>query len=890
MVQRLGSLYRALFHRRRFEEAMAEEMRFHLAQYTEDLVRAGVPPAEAARRARLEFGSLDNAKDDCRQARGLRLADALSRDARHAVRLLRKTPGFTVTALATLALCLGANLAIFAVVDSVLLRPLPFPESDRLVSIFNTYPKAGVPNDGISITNYYERRGHIPALSSLAIYREITSIVGERGATAREYASLVSPEFFATVGLGPVMGRTFTDTETSYTTNSVAILSDAFWRQRLNADPQVLGRTIRVNGQATTVVGVLPAEFSYLSSKARIYFPLASGPGQRLPTERHSGSAGQMIARLAPGVTVAEAQAQIDAQNTALEAKSGDKGKEMAAAGFRSMVVPLHADHVASIRPTVLLMQAGAALLLLIGAVNLVNLLLIRASGQLKDLAVRQAIGASRHHVVSQVLVETTVLTAIGGLLGLLVGAGGIRLLMVLGADQLPLGTHIAFDARLAIIAMTGAIVMGLAIGLPIIWYNLRAHAASSLQLESRTSTAGRVAQRVRHAFVIAQMAIAFVLLASAGLLALSLRQALATAPGFQPQQVVTGQISLPGQSYPNPASGVAFTSRLMDALKRQPGVATAGFADNIPLSGRSNKSAATIKGRAPRPGEAPRGHYSYSVGGEYFAAMGFALREGRFLTPDDNGRPERVCVVDDDFARYYWPKGGAIGQQLFEGSVAGKDSEAYTIVGIVGAARQAGLTDDTAQGAIYYPYVQRPQSGMFLVVRGVPGQAESLGLTLQRVVRGLDPDLPVNDVQSMDTRVSDSLIARRSPALLAIAFAVIAMLLTAIGTYGVLSYAVSQRRREIGLRMALGARPEQVRSQFLTLALRLLAVGIAVGLTGAWLTGRAMQTLLFHVPSVHTGTLVATAAIMSIVCLIACLLPSQRAARISPMEALTDQ
>jgi predicted permease len=890
MLQRLRSLFRGLFQRRRFEEAMAEEMRFHIAQYTEDLVRAGVSPAEAARRARMEFGSVDGAKDDCREARGLRLADELSRDARYAVRLLRKTPGFTVTALATLALCLGANLAIFAVVDSVLLRPLPFPESDRLVGIFNTYPKAGVPNDGISITNYYERRGgQVAAFQSVAIYRESTAIVGESGATAREYVSLVSPEFFATVGIGPVMGRAFSEAETTYQTNSVVILTDAYWRQRLDADPGVIGRTIRVNGAPMTVVGVLPPSFSFLSSKARLYFPLASAPEQHQPDRRHWGSAGQMIARLAPGVAMTEAQAQIDAHNTALEAKAGPKAKEMAEAGFRSLVVPLHADHVASIRPTVLLMQAGAALLLLIGTVNLVNLLLIRASSQLKDIAVRQAIGASRHHVVSQVLVETTVLTTMGGLLGLIAGFGGIRLLTALGADHLPLGTHIALDARLVLIAMAGAIVMGIVIGLPIVWYNLRGHAASALQMESRSSTTGRLAQRLRHAFVIAQMALAFVLLASAGLLALSLRQAMAVSPGFQPQRVLTGQISLPYKAYPNPASGVAFTERLMDALQRQPGVAVAGFVDNVPLSGRSGKSAATIKGRTPQPGEAPRGHYSYSVGGDYFTAMGFTLREGRFLTPDDARGTARVCVVDDDFARYYWPRGGAIGQRLFEGSAEGKEAEAYTIVGIVGSAKQAGLTDEVAQGAIYYPYARRPQDSLFVVARGTP-HADSLGLTLQQVVRQLDPDLPVNDVQSMDTRIADSLIPRRSPALLAVAFAAIAVLLTAIGTYGVLSYAVAQRRREIGLRMALGARPDQVRAQFLSLALRLLATGTALGLLGAWLTGHAMQTLLFHVPAVHVATLAATAAIMTIVCLVACLLPSHRAARISPMEALTDQ
>jgi hypothetical protein len=308
----------------------------------------------------------------------------------------------------------------------------------------------------------------------------------------------------------------------------------------------------------------------------------------------------------------------------------------------------------------------------------------------------------------------------------------------------------------------------------------------------------------------------------------------------------------------------------------------------NVPLSGISNKSAATVTGRTLGPGESPRGHYSYSVGGDYFAAMGFSLREGRWLSADDSRRAARVCVVDEDFARHYWPRGGAIGQRLFEGSEERPDAEAFTIVGVVGAVKQAELTDDQAQGAVYYPFGHRPDHSMFVVVRtSLP--PESLGFSLQRVVRAIDAELPVNDLRSMETRIADSLVARRSPALLAGLFSTIALLLTAIGTYGVLTYAVSQRRREIGLRMALGARPAQVRRQFMSLALRLLAVGTSLGMVGAWLTGRAMQSILFEVPALHVATIVATAAVLAIVSLAACLLPSHRAAHISPMEALSE-
>ena len=329
-------------------------------------------------------------------------------DLRFAFRQLRKGPAFTVTALATVAICLGANLAIFAVIDAILLRPLPFPESDRLVTIFNTYPRAGVERDGSSLTNYYERRGNIPAFSSLSIYRESTEVVGETGSTQQEKVMRISPDFFTTLGVGPVMGRSFSEVETiTPIEHHAAIVTDAYWRQRLNADPHVLGREIRVNGAPRTIVGVLPPDFRFLSSEARLVLPLTSGLQQRTPEQRHSGGGGtHMIARLKPGATIAEAQSQIDAHNAAVE-KGNPQAIMMAEAGFRSPVLPLHADHVRAIRPTLWLMQGGALFLLLLGVVNLVNLLLIRASGHMKEMAIRRSMGASRRQVVNQVMVET---------------------------------------------------------------------------------------------------------------------------------------------------------------------------------------------------------------------------------------------------------------------------------------------------------------------------------------------------------------------------------------------------------------------------------------------------------------------------------------------------
>jgi predicted permease len=800
---------------------------------------------------------------------------------RFAFRQLCKAPAFTITSLATVAICLGANLAIFAVINSILLRPLPFPQSDRLVTIFNTYPKAGVENDGSSITNYYERRGNIPAFSSLSLFRDFSEVVGETGAAEQTEIMRVSPDFFATLGVNLAMGRTFTEAEAEVAEhNGVAIVTDGYWRQRLNSDPNVLGRDIRVNTMPRKIVGVLPHDFRFLSSEARLFLPIRSRLEERTPQQRHSGGGGtHMIARLKPGATIAEAQSQIDAHNAAVE-EDNPEAKMMTEAGFRSLVRPLHAEHVRSIRPTLLLMQAGVFFLLLIGAVNLVNLLLIRASGRAKEMAIRRSMGASRAHVVRQVMIETVLLTFVGGLLGLAVAAWGIGLLEVLGADRLPLGAHIAFNGWLASIGLVGSVVLGIVIAAPIAWFNLSTHLAHALQSESRTGTISRAAQRLRHGFIVAQIALAFVLLAGAALLGLSLKKVMAVSPGFRADHVLTGEVTVPFKYNARP-----FLDRLLEAIRRQPGVDAAGAITNVPLSGESGKTAVTPKGYVPPAGQSLQGHYSYQVTGDYFSALGIPLRKGRFLTSADSHRTERVCVVDEDFARRYWTNGGALGQRVFQGSDS-DDAKLFTIVGVVGAVKQAELTEPQGQGAVYLPFTDSDGINIFVVTR-TSQRPEAFAETLRKLVRAANPDLAIDNLRSMDTRIAESLIARRSPALLAGIFAGVALLLAAIGTYGVLSYAVAQRTREIGIRMALGAQRSQIGTQFLSLGLRLLAAGTILGLMGGWWAGRAMQSVLFDVPTLHVATLLGTALVMTTVSLVACLIPARRATKVDPVIAL---
>jgi len=802
-------------------------------------------------------------------------------DIRLAARKLTRSPGFTLTALATLALCIGANLAIFAVVDAILVRPLPFRDSGRLVTIFNSYPRAGKPRDGASLTSYYERRGQIPAFSSMAALSFSSSIVGEAGSTQREDLARVSPEFFETLGVAPAMGRVFTDAEMTYQTDHVAILTHEYWRDQFGSDPKILGRSIRTDGLSRTIVGVMPPGFHFLSSKARFFMPLSSEEGERNLEARHHGSTTQ-IARLRDGATLAEAQAQIDAHNAA-HAAEFPYAKEVAASGFHSIVAQLHADHVAPVRPTLLLLQAGALFLLLIGCVNLVNLLLIRAAGQSKELAIRQSMGAGARHIVGLVLMETVMLTLAGGLCGLIVGAWGIRLMALLGANQLPLGAEISFDVRVAAAALGVSAVLGAAIAVPVAWFNLRRNPAGALKSESRGGTASRAAQRIRHGFIVVQIASAFVLLAGAGLLALSLKRVMEVSPGFRADHVITGQFSLPWNSYRTGEAFLGFADKLAEAAGRQPGIFSVGVVTNVPVHDDGRNDALTAVGYKPAPGESVVLHREYGVFGDYFKAMGIPLREGRYLTTADSRTKEVNCVVDEVFARRYWPKGGAVGQQI----TAVGSHGLYTVVGVVGSVKGADLAEKGSNGSVYFPFLYVFQRDFFIVARtGLP--PEAFALTLGKLIREADPEIPVSSLRTMEGRIEDDLVARRSPALLGGIFAAVALLLASIGTYGVLAYAVEQRRREIGVRMALGALPSQILSQFLVLGMRLLAIGTVIGFAGAWIAGRAMRGLLFDVPALPLATLGFTALLMGAASLAACLIPSRRASRISPLEALS--
>lgn len=896
---------RPIGQRRAVKREIDEELRLHLEQRTEENIAAGMAPDAAARAARKRFGNFQSVRERCRDIRGASFGESAWMDVKFALRQLLKNRGFTTTAVLTLAICIGANLAIFAVVDALLVRSLPLPQADRLVVIHNDYPASGVERGPASITDYFERRGNIDALESLSMFREEIYIVGDQDAARWLQGAEITPDFFQTLGIPLAQGRTFTDDELDYGPDKVAIITDQFWRDQFGADSNVLGRTFLMDSLHIQVVGVLPAGFRFLSTKAQVYRPAAHfretrdlvsryalgtyTKDGRTPVTRYTARArqhdGQMVARLRAGRSLSEAQAQLAVVNARRIAQD-PLSETLKAAAYRPWVESLRMSHVSSVKPIVLLVQVGALFLLLLGGFNLAGLLLIRASGRMKEMAVRLALGAGRVRLAREVLTESTLLSLAGGLGGVLLAVAGMRLAMSLGLDALPLGMDIMFDVRAGVVAVLVSLGLGGAIGLPIVWLHLRGSTELSRQSESRGATSNPAVQRLRQGLIVTQIAVACVLLYGAGLLGVSLKRTLSQSLGFEPDHVVTGSLMLPWMHYEADSTRVRFVFRLLDQLRALPGVSHAAVSSGLPFTkGGSAARGLLPEGFMPTPGGNLRVHYVSSVTRDYVRAMGIPLLQGRFIEDADSREDApKVAVIDEVLARLYWPDGKAIGQRFCTDPSVFNPEFAYTVVGIVGSVKQQELSETAKLGAVYLPYTEA--SGFQVIVRASTSAA-LMGSTLKKVVRQLDPGLPLSDFKPMQTRIDDSLATRRSPAILAVVFAGAALLLAGLGAYGLLAYAVAQRHREVGVRMALGATPNLIRRKFLRLGAKLLAIGCPLGCLGAWAAGRTMESILFEVPSFHFPTVVLTATTVGLAIFLASFLPAQRAARISPMEAL---
>jgi predicted permease len=809
--------------------------------------------------------------------------DASSRDLRLAFRGLARDRGFTAAALLTFALCLGANVALFAVVNAVLIRPLPYPDPRQIVTVFNQYPKAGVDRAGASVPHYLERRSGIAAFAEAGAYKNGGVTIGEAGSPDRVASMVVTPSFFKVLGVAPAIGRTFTEEEGVYGKNDVVVLSDALWRQNYGSDPGVVGKKVRMDGKPQTVIGVMPADFRFGTSKAGLWTPMCFSDDDKKPDKRH-GNNMEMIARLRPGATVGEAQAQLDAINK--QALAADPyAKLVIDAGFHTTIADMHEDFVTQVRPMLLLLQGGVLFLLLIGTVNLANLFLVRATARAKEFSVRQVLGAGRLQLARLLVTETLLLSIAGGLIGLGLGWAGLRGLEALGVDDLPHFGAYTLDGRVCLVALAASVLTGLLLALPMLWHSLRDNLALALSVESRGGTTTRAAHRLRHALITAQFALAFTLLVGTGLLALSFSKVLAVNPGFKPENVLSGGVSLPYSRYKDDKDRFGFTQRLGQELRAVPGVTAVGFTTSAPFDGNHDDNAISIEGQPPAPGQSLQTHYTSGVSGDLFAALGIPLVEGRPVTAEDSTRGQRVCVIDEDVARRYWPGGNALGHRLWNGA-PDKPEKAYTIVGIAGATKVQDLADAKAKGSIYFPYVQYAGSQIEVVLRTAQAP-QAAGPALRAAVLRVDPELPVDDMKTMTARLDESLVERRSPLMLAGIFAGVALVLAAVGIYGVLAYAVAERRREIGVRMALGALPQQILAQFLSLGAKLVLAGSVLGGIGGWLIGRAMVSLLFGVGAAQPLVFAGAALLLGLVAMTACIIPALRAARVPPMEAL---
>ena len=821
--------------------------------------------------------------------------EQILRDAARSLKLLRREKTFSATVLVTLALCLGANVAIFGVVNAVLLAPLPFYEPERLVTVNNSYPGAGVERASNGTFDYFQRREGIAAFDEVAVYRSSTTTVGEPGSTESVTALVVSPSFFPLLGIELEMGRGFLEEEMDPGNEDKAVLTYGAWRDWFASSPDVLGRDVRIDGVPHTVVGVLAEDFVMPDGgEIRLLAPTLFTEESRSIEAWHSNSY-QMWARLAPGATVEQAVQQNLALNDALidEWQVPNARQLLSDAGFTTLVAPTHEDLVSNVRPLLTMLWGGVAFVLLIGCVNVVNLILARAQTRLTEVATRLALGASRARVATHVLTEAVVLALLGGAAGLGLGALGLRSLETLGATDLPRGTEIAMDGSVVLFALALSIGAGtLVAAIPMISV-LRGDLFPAFRAGGRTGTASRRAVGLRNWLVTSQVGLAFVMLIGAGLMLMSFRSALAVDPGFEAEGVLTGSVALPEARYDGDDAERRFWDELIATVRGVPGVAAAGLTGAIPFGNNFSASLILPEGYSPPPGESMLAPTQTTAGSGYFETMGIEVLEGRAFDESDGPDVPRVVMIDEWLARRYWPNGGALGSRMVYGAVPGVDSIApeslYTVIGVVETIKQQDLTAPAEEhvGAYYFTYRQDPQGFMTVAVRAAAGSPAALTADLRASVASLDPDLPLFGVATMRERLDDSLVRRRSPLILLGVFALVALFLAMIGIYGALAYSVTQRAREIGIRMALGSAPEDVFQSVVGQGLRVTGVGLVLGGAAAWFLARLIESLLFGVQATDPRVLGGVAVLLGAVAVIACVIPARRATRVSPVEAL---
>ena len=819
----------------------------------------------------------------------------MSSDIRVGLRLLWKDKAFTLTAALTLALCIGANTALFSVVHNVLLRPLPVPESDRIVLMGNAYPGAGAEIGSSSgVADYYDRLRDVSAFEDQALYNGGNRSVDQNGTPTRVRATNVTPSFFRLLRIAPALGRTFTEEDGVVGQDKKVVLSDALWQSQFGGDPGAIGKDIRLDGVPFTVVGVMPKGFYFLNQNVMLWRPLAFTPEQKSDAQRHSNN-WQHIARLKPGATVQQAQQQIDALNKANLDRFPQYKELLLNAGFHTTVDPLQETLVRDIKKTLYLMWGGALFVLLIGCVNVANLVLVRSRARIKELATRLALGAGRWRVGRQLVVESVLLTMVSAAIGLAVGYATLRLLGTINIQELPRGEEIRLDNVVIAYTLTIAAAIGLVLGLIPVASVLPANLTTVLREEGRSGTSGRGARTLRRTLVVAQVAFAFVLLIGAGLLFASFRQVLAVDPGFTSEGVLTASIGLPRARYDTDAKLVGFTNEALRRLRALPGVTAAGATDTIPFGGNNSDSVILAEGYQMKPGESVISPNAVDVTPGYFEAMKARLVAGRFIDDRDGASAPKVIMVDDTLAKRFWPGQDPIGRRMYKPNDINNllaitpQTVFFTVIGVVHDLKLHDLTEaKTSVGAYFFPMDQDISSGMTFAIR-TAGDPTALSGSVRGVLSQLDRELPVFDLQTLEDRMEKSLVSRRSPVLLSVSFGVVALFLSAIGIYGVLAYLVTQRRKEIGIRIALGSSSRDIFELVLREGLVLIGVGFLAGAAGAVALRKSLETQLFGVSAGDPLVLATVTLVLASVAVLACALPARRATRIDPIIALAE-
>jgi predicted permease len=822
--------------------------------------------------------------------------DTLRQDLAFALRMLRKDRAFAAAVILTLAICLGANTAIFTVVRSVLFRPLPYPEAERLVFMFDAFPGAGVERAGTSVPNYVDRAALTDTFESVALYQQDGMAVGE-GAGSEGVSSMnVTPSFFRVLKTNAIRGRFFTDEEGTRGHERVVVLSHGFASRQPGGLDGIVGRTLRLSENLYTVIGVAPEDFTFLDPEVKLWVPIAFTPEQLSEEARHSQNH-DAFARLAPGVTVQQAQARIDALNVGVVERAGPLKTALINAGYYTRVSLFSDDLVRNVRQALQLLLGGVLFVVLIAAVNITNLSLVRASGRFKELATRNALGAGRGRVVRQLVTEALLLTIIGGALGLVLGYWSLDALAWLGLSDLPRAHEIRMDGAVFAFTLGLAALLGVVVGAAPVVQLARVSLSGVLREEGRTGTAGRGARYVRRGLVVSQVAIAFVLLIGAGLLLTSFQRLLGVDPGFVPEHVLTVRTHPMPSAYPDDAALTAYTNRALERLRALPGIESVGATSFLPFSWNASSSVVVAEGYTPAPGESVVSPSQLYVTPGYLEALKVQLKRGRFFTDADGTDTTRAIILDERLAEKFWPGADPIGRRMYlperpEDIVTPRPDVKYMqVVGVVGTVKLKGLVEGehARAGAYYMPYAQSPSREISFAIRS-RGDLASTTAAVERALAEIDPAVKAYDVFAMSERISRSLDQRRAPMVLSIAFGVVALLLASVGLYGVLAYQVSQRTREIGIRMALGSDPGSILRLVLGEGVALVAVGLAGGLAGAVLLRGVIASQLYGVGALDPLVMVAAIVVLAATSLTASFGPARRAAKVSPVVALSQQ